>query len=46
MNFLGEVLVPGADGERIVSITLSADQLTAHRNRFPAWRDADDFRIL
>ncbi|HBK88863.1 MAG: amidohydrolase [Cyclobacteriaceae bacterium] len=42
----GEVLVPGADGERIVSITLSADQLTAHRNRFPAWRDADDFRIL
>lgn len=42
----GEVIVPGGDGERIISITLSADQLTTHRNRFPAWRDADDYRIL
>jgi predicted amidohydrolase len=42
----GELILPGTDGERIETITLSANQLITHRNRFPAWRDADDYRIM
>jgi len=42
---LGQVLYHMQDEEDIFTITISKDQLEETRNKFPFWKDADQFRI-
>ncbi len=42
----GEVVLAAGEGESIHTVTLDAAALEAHRTRFPAYQDADDFRVL
>jgi predicted amidohydrolase len=44
-DFLGQPLVELGAQEQVVTVTLDADALAAHRERFPAWMDADEFDI-
>jgi predicted amidohydrolase len=43
IDFLGESLVELGAASAVTTITLSAAALREHRERFPAWMDADDF---
>ncbi|MBK6729180.1 MAG: amidohydrolase [Xanthomonadales bacterium] len=43
IDFLGEPLLEFDDQPQLHTITLSANALAEHRERFPAWRDADAF---
>ena len=43
---LGEVYYHMADEEDVFTATIYKDQLKGVREKFPFWRDADDFRIL
>lgn len=43
---LGEVLYHKAHEEDVFTITLDKDHLLQVRERFPFWRDADEFRIM
>jgi omega-amidase len=45
LDFLGQPLVELGAQEQVATVILQADELTAHRQRFPAWMDADDFRL-
>jgi omega-amidase len=46
INYKGEVLNSGADySECIITTELSIKELNAFRNKFPAWKDADNFSI-
>lgn len=45
-DFLGQPLVELGAQEQIVTVCLDQPLLSAHRERFPAWMDADDFTIL
>ncbi|HEY8011996.1 MAG TPA: amidohydrolase [Rudaea sp.] len=45
LDFLGQSLAELGTQEQVVTITLDPAALAAHRERFPAWMDADDFRI-
>jgi len=45
IDFLGQPLVELGAQEQVVTVTLDAEALAAHRERFPAWMDADEFRI-
>lgn len=45
IDFLGQPLVELGPQEQVVTAALSRDALAAHREHFPAWMDADDFRI-
>ena len=45
IDFLGEPLIELGDQPQVVTTTLSAAALIAHRERFPAWRDADAFTL-
>jgi len=45
VDFLGQPLVELGAHEQIVSASLDADALAAHREHFPAWMDADDFEM-
>lgn len=45
VNALGEILYTKADEEDIHTITLQKEHLTEIRNKFPFWKDADDFSI-
>lgn len=45
IDFVGEPLVELGAQEQIVTVRLDADPLAAHRQRFPAWMDADDFAL-
>lgn len=42
---LGEPLIECGTQEQIVSVTLDPAPLLAHRERFPAWMDADAFSL-
>lgn len=44
-DFLGMPLVELGAQPQTVTTTLSAAALAAHRERFPAWMDADDFEL-
>jgi len=44
-DFLGQPLVELGAQEQVVTVTLDAKALEAHRERFPAWMDADEFEI-
>jgi predicted amidohydrolase len=46
IDFLGEALVDLDDRPQVATTTLSAAALNAHRERFPAWRDADAFQRI
>lgn len=45
IDFLGQPLVECDDGPQAVQGTLSMESLREHRQRFPAHRDADGFRL-
>lgn len=44
LNYIGEDIGNRTEGDAIYA-SLSLDKLTAFRNKFPAWRDADSFYI-
>ena len=46
LDFLGQPLVELGALEQVVTISLDAGALQAHRERFPAWMDADSFTIF
>lgn len=41
----GEALAEVFDREAVVTVSLDLDELDTYRQRFPAWRDADGFKI-
>ena len=43
---MGEVLYTKKDEEDIFTITIDKDHLNSAREKFPFWRDADQFQIL
>ena len=45
LDFLGQPLVELGATEVVVTITLDPAALAAHRERFPAWMDADAFEL-
>jgi predicted amidohydrolase len=45
LDFLGMPLVELGAKEQTVTVTLDPKALAAHRERFPAWMDADEFEI-
>ena len=45
LDFLGQPLVECGAQPQSVTVTLSAAALAAHRERFPAYLDADDFTL-
>lgn len=45
VDFLGKPLAEAGENEQVFTVTLDADALTAHRERFPAWMDADAFHL-
>jgi omega-amidase len=46
IDFLGAALVELGAQEQTVTATLDASALAEHRAGFPAWMDADEFRML
>jgi predicted amidohydrolase len=42
----GETLVDAGAADGLFSATLDPEHLARYRERFPAWQDADDFRLL
>ena len=45
LDFLGQPLVELGAQEQVVTVTLDPAALAAHRERFPAWMDADAFEL-
>ena len=45
LDFLGQPLAELGAQEQILTVTLDPGLLKAHRERFPAWMDADDFTL-
>ncbi|HQZ60864.1 MAG TPA: amidohydrolase [Dokdonella sp.] len=45
LDFLGQPLVELGAQEQVVTSTLDPASLALHRERFPAWMDADDYTI-
>ena len=45
LDFLGQPLVELGAQEQVVTVALDPAALAAHRERFPAWMDADDFHL-
>jgi len=45
LDFLGRPLSEDSDQELVTTTTLSGADLEAHRERFPAWMDADAFTL-
>jgi len=43
---LGEPLVELGAQEQVITVTLDPAPLLAHRERFPAWMDADEFSLM
>ena len=46
LDFLGSPLIELGAQEQVVTVTLDSAALAAHRERFPAWMDADEFQLL
>ena len=44
-DFQGDVMIDAGSDDGVFHATLSASALTDYRARFPAWQDADEFRI-
>jgi len=45
-NFKGERLVYSEYEERVLYVSLKYDDLRQYREKFPAWRDADQFTLM
>lgn len=45
IDFVGEPLVELGVQEQVVTVTLDPAALATHRQRFPAWMDADEFSL-
>lgn len=45
LDFLGQPLAELGAQEQVITVTLDPATLAAHRERFPAWMDADDFSL-
>ncbi|WP_312929408.1 amidohydrolase [Stutzerimonas nitrititolerans] len=45
LDFLGDPLLEAGDGDGVFRCTLRAVDLAAFRERFPAYRDGDDFEL-
>lgn len=45
IDYMGRTMSEAGEGEKVLRVTLSADDLHAFRDRFAAWRDADDFDL-
>ncbi len=45
LDFLGQSLVDLGAQEQVVTVELDPAALAVHRERFPAWMDADDFML-
>jgi len=45
VDFLGQPLAELGAQEQVVTVALDHQALAAHRERFPAWMDADEFRL-
>lgn len=45
LDFLGQPLVELGALEQVVTVSLDPAPLAAHRERFPAWMDADEFEL-
>lgn len=45
LDFQGEALLAAGDADGVFRTTLSASELAAYRERFPAYLDADDFDL-
>lgn len=46
LDMLGQPLIELGAQEQVATVVLDPGKLAAHRERFPAYRDADDFRLL
>lgn len=47
IDFKGnDISVPDPEGDDLIYATLSLDKLNVFRDKFPAYRDADNFRII
>ena len=45
LDFLGQPLIELGAQEQVITVTLDPTALAAHRERFPAWMDADEFKL-
>jgi predicted amidohydrolase len=45
LDFLGQPLAELGAQQQTVTVRLDPAALAAHRERFPAWMDADDFAL-
>ena len=45
LDFLGQPLAELGAQEQVITVTLGAAALAAHRERFPAWMDADSYEL-
>ena len=45
-DFMGNALTPEAEGNFYSVYTLEYNSLSSFREKFPAWRDADNFKII
>ncbi|MCF0205994.1 MAG: amidohydrolase [Bacteroidales bacterium] len=46
IDFRGETLVKCSDGQNVITEEISKNDLVAFREGFPAWKDADSFKII
>jgi omega-amidase len=46
VNAMGEILYHKVQEENVFTITLQKDSLEEIRNKFPFWKDADQFKII
>lgn len=46
LDFQGETLLDAVDADGVFRLSLKAAELAAYRERFPAYRDADEFALL
>lgn len=46
LDYLGQPLAELGAQEQVVTVSLDAEALAAHRERFPAWMDADAFNLI
>lgn len=46
LDFQGETLLAAVDADGVFRLSLKAAELAAYRERFPAYRDADEFTLL
>jgi predicted amidohydrolase len=45
VDYLGTRLAVGGTANEVLRLTLSGAKLMRYREKFPAWKDADDFHI-